>query len=124
MKESVDVTSHPKCSDIKVGDLVVIREPKQNKLSLKFNPLPYTVVARKGSRVTVHRDGHYVTSNISFLKKLSDKLKHGSYGEDDDKYDYGDDPQTAVCEPEPEQNGYAVRNRHNVQRYGQNIYDK
>eukprot|EP00794_Sanderia_malayensis_P020814 gene20814-22857_t len=102
---------------IKVGDLVIIRQHKQNKLLLKFNPLPYTVVARKGSRVTVRRNGHYVTRNISFLKKLSDKLKHGSDGEDDDKYDYGDDPQTAVREPEPEQNRYPVRNRHNVQRY-------
>ena len=51
MKEYVDQRQHSKTSQIKVGDIVLIRQPKTNKLSTPFNPHPYKVVARKESMV-------------------------------------------------------------------------
>jgi hypothetical protein len=40
-------------SEIKVGDVVLMRQSKTNKLSTPFNPHPYKVVTRKGSMLHV-----------------------------------------------------------------------
>ena len=70
MKEYADQRRRSETSGIKVGDVVLIRQPKTNKLSTPFNPHPYKVVARKGSMVTAENGSHKVTRNVSFFKKI------------------------------------------------------
>ncbi|CAB4043738.1 Hypothetical predicted protein [Paramuricea clavata] len=70
MKEYADKRRRSETSEIKVGDTVLIQQPKANKLSTPFNPRPYKVVARKGSMVTAERGSHKLTRNVSFFKKI------------------------------------------------------
>ena len=74
MKEYADQRRHSKTSQVKVGDIVLIRQPKTNKLSTPFNPQPYKVVARKESMVTAERGSHKDTRNDSFFKKIEATL--------------------------------------------------
>ena len=43
MKGAVDLERGAKYSDIKVGDFVLVRQTKKNKLSTKYNPAPHRV---------------------------------------------------------------------------------
>ena len=62
---------HSKPSTIDVGDTVLVRQEKLNKLTTKFNQTPYTVINRKGSEVTArNRNNHIVRSNVSHFKKF------------------------------------------------------
>jgi predicted RNA-binding protein len=70
MKEYADQRRRSETSGTKVGDVVLIRQPKTNKLSTPFNPHPYKVVARKGSMVTAEHGSHKVTRNVSFFKRI------------------------------------------------------
>ena len=70
IKEYTDHRRQCKPNDIRVGDKVLIRQPKINKLSTPFHPYRYKVVARKGSMVTAERGSHKVTRNVSFFKKI------------------------------------------------------
>ena len=47
-----------------------MRQKKDNKLSTKFNPKPYKVTSRKRARVTVCRNGHFITRDVSHFKTL------------------------------------------------------
>ena len=71
MKEHADKRSHAQCSDIKVGDKVLIRQRRKNKFSTKFDPSPFEVVRVSGTMVTVTRNEKYVTRNISLFKKIN-----------------------------------------------------
>ena len=59
-----------KRSFIKIGDKVLIKQRKRDKLSTNFNTTPYTIVSVNGSRLTAERNGHKVTRNASFFKKF------------------------------------------------------
>ncbi|CAB3977432.1 Transposon Ty3-I Gag-Pol poly [Paramuricea clavata] len=87
MKEYADKRRRSETSEIKVGDTVLIQQPKANKLSTPFNPSPYKVVARKGSMVTTERDSHKVTRNVSFFKKIK-----ATFIPEDATVDESDDP--------------------------------
>ena len=54
-----------------VGDSVLVRQLKKNKLSARYDPLPYKVVAVKGSMVSARRKGHSIVRNSSFFKKIT-----------------------------------------------------
>ncbi|CAB3982993.1 Hypothetical predicted protein [Paramuricea clavata] len=87
MKEYADKRRRSETSEIKVGDTVLIQQPKANKLSTPFNPSPYKVVARKGSMVTAERGSHKVTRNVSFFKKIK-----ATFNPEDATVDESDDP--------------------------------
>ena len=55
MKEYADQRQHSKDNDRKVGDTVLVRKTKKNKLSPPFDPKPFTVESRKGTMVTAKR---------------------------------------------------------------------
>ena len=65
--------SNAKQSDLMPGDTVLLRQPKQNKLSTPYDPRPYQVESRKGSMISVRGGGrdHNVTRNSSFFKKVN-----------------------------------------------------
>lgn len=84
MKEYADQKQHSKVSEIKVGDTVLIRQPKVNKLTTPFNPKPFVVTTRKGSMVTVKRGSKKITRNISFFKKIVKTAVPETDDDDDD----------------------------------------
>ena len=62
MKLYKDNRTHAGKSGICAGDLVLVKQVKQNKLSTPFNPNPLIVTSRKGSMITARRqDGSSVT---------------------------------------------------------------
>ena len=63
-----------KYSEIKFGDTVVCQQKKHNKLSTRFNPVPYTVIKIKGTRITSWNNDKFITRNVSFFKKILDKI--------------------------------------------------
>ena len=60
-----------KQSNFQVGDTVLVKVPKANKLSTNFDPLPYEITEIKGTRITAKRNGHYIVRNASFFKKIA-----------------------------------------------------
>ena len=54
--------------NIKVGDQVLVKVPKTNKLSSNFDPVPRTVVSKEGGEVTVERDGTTLRRHSNFFK--------------------------------------------------------
>lgn len=85
IKEYADQRRQSKPSEIDIGDKVLIRQPKINKLSTPFHPHPYKVVARNGSMITAECGSHKVTRNVSFFKKI--KTTPTSENETDDEVD-------------------------------------
>ena len=74
MKEYADKCSHTKSVDLKVGDTVLIKQPKKNKMSTPFNPEPFKIKEKKGSMITAQNAERTVTRNASFLKKLPSNI--------------------------------------------------
>ena len=70
MKEYADRHNHARASDLKVGDKVLVKQPKKNKLSTPFKPEPLEVKEKKGSMITAHNAEYTVTRNTSFFKKI------------------------------------------------------
>ena len=124
MKENADRARRAKPSDLKSGDTVLVRQKKVNKLSTNFCPKPYRVTERKGSRVTVSRNGHFITRNVSHFKVLpDDKVYMDNGGTEEICLDFGDDHDDAIPDQEEQpQVRYPIRSRQPVHRYGNNIY--
>ena len=72
MKMNADKFNHAKEHTILVGDTILVRQQKKNKLSTRFDPEPYQVTRVKGTMVTATR----LTRNISFFKKISPQQPH------------------------------------------------
>ena len=71
-KRYADRKRYVKTSSIQVGGAVLIQNEKKGKLEPKYDPRPYTVVAKKGTMVTASRDNprHVITRNSSFFKRM------------------------------------------------------
>ena len=57
-------------SSLSVGDTVLIRQQKRNKLTSFFGPKPCKVVAIKGSMISARRGDRIVVRNSSFFKRV------------------------------------------------------
>jgi hypothetical protein len=55
---------------LSVGDSVLVKQPKRNKLTPAYNPHPAKVIGVKGSMVAVETDTNTVTRDGSKFKKL------------------------------------------------------
>ncbi|CAB4036114.1 Hypothetical predicted protein [Paramuricea clavata] len=84
MKKYSDHGQHSKTTHLRIGATVLIRQQKKNKFTPPFNPKTFTVEARKGTMVTVQRGSKKKTRNISFFKKIDNRLTDSSDDEDDD----------------------------------------
>ncbi|XP_064638332.1 uncharacterized protein K02A2.6-like [Lineus longissimus] len=59
-------------SDIKVGEMVFVKQDRMNKMDTPFRPGPYTVVRKTGSKVTVESPaGVRYDRNLSFMKRYN-----------------------------------------------------
>ena len=56
--------------DIQVGDTVLVKQPKRQKLSTPYHPTPLTVTKKHHSMLTAENDDRKVTRNSSYFKKL------------------------------------------------------
>ena len=115
--------------EIRVGDHVLVRQDRQNKLSPTFNPTPYVVIKRQYSRVTArNKHGHVITRNISFFKRI---CNHTSTETDDDddvrppasqnRTHRNDNNTEQVDEPRGPRRSRRVRGR--PDRFGQSVYE-
>eukprot|EP00795_Rhopilema_esculentum_P002360 gene2360-18000_t len=109
-----------------IGNLVLIRQRKRNKLTSKFDPKPFRIVRIKGTMITACRDGQCVTRNISFFKPIQERKDLEFYNDADDEESL-EIPATGEGQQEDAdtQNKarYPQKIGRRVQRYGQNIYD-
>ena len=127
MNNYSDSKTRAKSSDIKEGDMVLVRQPKSNKLSTKYNPATFQVTRRQGNRITAVRDGKYITRNVSFFTKLSlakhDEPSHLWNQIDEDNYLSDSDLGDMVGQNGPVRDPvrYPVRRRQRMQGFGNNI---
>ena len=70
----------------KVGDQVLVRQRKQNKLTSRFDYRPYKLVAIKGTIITARLNDHHITRNCSHFK-----LFRGTLGETNTESDLESD---------------------------------
>lgn len=73
MKNYADSKNHAKESQLELGDHVLVKTERRNKLSTPFSPVKYEIVKTKGSLVTAKRGSHLITRNSSFFKKVGEE---------------------------------------------------
>ena len=73
-KQYADARRPARSSDINVGDLVLVKQEKHNKLSTNFSLHPHKAKEFKGSKIDVERNGHIITRNSSFFRKVPEAL--------------------------------------------------
>lgn len=100
MKKYADQRRNHSKSTIKVGDTVLIRQRKKNKLSTRFKPDPVKVVERKGSMIVIRkRDGTKLARNVSYAKKISNDSAAKWHQIPDDSETEGDDDDIITEQP-------------------------
>ena len=74
-KSYADNRRNAKESSIKVGDTVLVKQKRQNKLTSRFNKTPYVVIQRKGTQVIAENNQkHRVKRNVSHFKKFENTV--------------------------------------------------
>jgi hypothetical protein len=71
MKCYADHRRRARAKDLSIGDCVLIRQPTKSKTMPPFDPDPFTVIAVKGSMITVERKGKRITRNASLFKQFN-----------------------------------------------------
>lgn len=74
MKENADRELHGKESNLKEGDVVLVRQAKTSKASSPFDPRPLTVAHRRGNTIVAKRGNYEIRRNISFFKKVNARV--------------------------------------------------
>ena len=88
MKRDSDARRHAKPCPLIPGDTVLHKQQKHNKLITPYNSEPHTVSKVTGSMVTATRDGHSITRNSSFFKRVNPEVQ--DIPSDPDEEDDGD----------------------------------
>ena len=83
-KAYYDSRKNAKVSPLSIGDTVLAKQRRTNKMSTPFDPQPLTITARKGSMVTATRGGYSVTRNVSHFKPFQWRLPEPDALEFDD----------------------------------------
>lgn len=86
MKVYADTRNNAKESYIKEGDTVLVKTPKEDKLSTQFSSKPYIVKERNGSQINTERGWQTIVRNSSHYKKIKvdpDTLKDQEEGRDE-----------------------------------------
>ena len=87
MKAHADARSRAKPSNITIGDLALVRQRKQNKLSTRFNPSPFCVTSKRRTMITAQRNGNYITRNTSHFKLVDSSLQESTNDEEEEDDD-------------------------------------
>ena len=88
MKKAADSKSYVKQSNLKEGDVVLVKPAiRRRKTDPAYGEQPYRVKQIKGSMVTAQRGNHRVTRNSSFFKRVNNDVDidaEDSWDDDDD----------------------------------------
>ncbi|XP_014666499.1 PREDICTED: uncharacterized protein K02A2.6-like [Priapulus caudatus] len=68
MKTYADVRAHE--TRVRVGNRVLVKARRENKLSTPYISVPYEVTQKKGTCITAKRGDHKITRNASFFKRI------------------------------------------------------
>ena len=88
MKEYHDNRTNAKEWTFNIGDTVLVKQQKKNKLSTRFNPNIYTVKHVEGTMITATSGIRSITRNISFFKHFDAKQYKNTTDFSDDEDDY------------------------------------
>ena len=87
-KQYADNRRNAKTREIKIGDSVLVRQQRKNKLTPNFNTTPYMVIAIHKTQITAQSShGHKITRNISHFKHIAKQQQDSDTDLDDDKPD-------------------------------------
>ena len=130
-KEYTDKRRHAKESTIQIGDTVLVKQYKENKLTTRFNKTPYIVIDRKGTKVTAENLKHRITRNVSHFKRVNADANNQSYCSDSEsEYERDNDNNHELNVEQEDVNnrenvnahdGRSIRNRQAPIRYGEPI---
>ena len=132
-KEYTDMRRNAKESDIKVGDTVLVKQIRKNKLYSRFNKTPYIVIERKGTTITAENaNKHRITRNVSHFKKYINRKDHTYETESDledtdrrdkliEQADQVDEPDDQERQIENDNQPRETRTRKRPERYGNPI---
>ena len=92
MKEYAAKRRRATATTMKIGDCVLVKQKRKNKLSTRFDPRPFRETKIKGSMVTAQRE-NFTTARIQlFFKLVDDSCLQSDREEDyDDENDYQTD---------------------------------
>ena len=71
MKQQFEQRHTVKPAKIDIGDSVLVKQEKKDKLTTPFNPTPLKVKDRKGTMITASDGQRNVTRNSSHFKKIA-----------------------------------------------------
>ncbi|XP_061759305.1 uncharacterized protein K02A2.6-like [Nerophis ophidion] len=118
MKLYADERRNAVHSQLKQGDVVLIRQRRTGKMVTPFNPKPYKVISVKGTMVTAKRHGHEVTRHRSLYKLRKHEPSvplncDSDSSEDDDEdstgYQVHDQGRQRQQSPNQDQRRYPIR---------------
>ena len=126
MKVHADARFEAKPSKVDVGDLVLVRQRKQNKLSMRFDPPPFRVTSKRGTMVTARRNDKYITRNTSHFKLVDPAIKEMTDDEEEDDDESTDGEQGTSVEGRVLTRDLrrSERGRKPFKHFGQNIYEQ
>ena len=87
MKVYADERSNVQSSKLKIGDNVLVKQPKQNKLSTPFDLKPLQITDKKGPMVPARREDKAITRNSSFFKPIRGQVSVPPPTDEDDVLD-------------------------------------
>ncbi len=121
MKIHADTRKKATPSTLKVGDFVLVRQKKQNKLTPPYDPKPLQITKKKGSMITAERDGWRVTRNSSHFKQtLVGPAVNDDMDDDEIEGNVRETQGEREPEPEGEERSYPIRERNPPKFYGSN----
>ncbi len=97
MQQYSDKKNRAQPSAVKEGDMVLLKQPKTNKLSTSFDPNPYQVVKRHGSSVLIQRGNDpAIMRNVSLTRKVEKSVDQQHANNSDEEDDIDEQPEPAV----------------------------
>ena len=108
---------------LNIGDRVIVRQPKLNKTTPSFEPVPYRVTHIKGTKIIAESEtGHRtITRNVSFFKRIPSEAQFPTHSvpttdsdSDDDTYSSPDTGNVTQRIPNPVRR-YPLRDRRPVE---------
>ena len=115
MKEYADKRRNATATTMKIGDCVLVKQKRKNKLSTRFDPRLLRVTKIKGTMVTAQRNNLTITRNQSFFK-LVDDARFQSDGEEDIDDDYQTDGNEQI-EDENRNDDTVIQGQNPIARY-------
>ena len=117
MKKNADITNHANSPPLMIGDNMLLKPKKCNKLTTPLVPKPCTVIVVKETMVTAKRQNHEVTRNSSYFKLIPGYVRDEEQSDNDSTDDEKAEPiQQEVQQQESQLRRYPLRRRKSPER--------